>query len=417
MVSRDPCVKNRLVSGARSSPRRPNEREGSVLSSAAKWAGRGWLPRRAATVAPTHGEPAARPLRIAIIGSSRFPIAQPFAGGLEAHIWSLTRALQARGHHVSLFAAPGSDPSLGATHLPLRNIALSESARRDVSHTPGLSIDEHHAYLALMMGLVERTASDAGGFDVVHNHSLHYLPLAMASLLRAPLITTLHTPPTPWLESAMQISPAGSVRFVAVSAHTARSWRHASGLIPVIHNGIDLSRWQVGAGGGPLVWSGRIVPEKGPHAAILAARLAGRRLNVCGPIIDRAYFDSLVTPLLDERIRYLGHLDHRQLSGVVSTASAALVTPSWDEPYGLVVAEALASGTPVAAFARGGIPEILNPTCGRLVEPDNVAALAAAIPQTEQLSRTAARRRAELSCSADVMVDKYERLFRSASAQ
>jgi glycosyltransferase involved in cell wall biosynthesis len=362
------------------------------------------------------GACAARPLRIAIIGSSRFPIAEPFAGGLEAHVWSLTRALKARGHHVSLFAAPGSDPVLGATHLSLQTITLSESARRDVSFAPGLSIDEHHAYLALMMALVRGPDSEGGGFDIVHNHSLHYLPIAMAPLLSAPLVTTLHTPPTPWLESAMQVGSIGLSRFVAVSSHTADAWRHTTGPISVIHNGIDLERWKAGPGGGPLVWSGRLVPEKGPHAAMLAARLAGRALNVCGPIIDRSYFERELAPLLDERIRYLGHLDHSQLSEVVRTASAALVTPGWDEPYGLVVAEALASGTPVAAFARGGIPEILDHTSGRLVAPDDVAALAAAIPETEQLSRIAARRRAELCCSAERMVDSYERLFRATVA-
>jgi glycosyltransferase involved in cell wall biosynthesis len=358
----------------------------------------------------------AGPLRIAIIGSSRYPIAEPFAGGLEAHVWSLTQALKARGHDVSLFAAPGSDPTLGATHLSLRTIALSQGARRDVSFSPGLSIDEHHAYLSLMMALVRGPASEGGGFDVIHNHSLHYLPIAMAPLLTVPLVTTLHTPPTPWLESAIQVGNVGGLlRFVAVSSHTAAVWRDTTGPTPVIHNGISLERWKSGPGGGPLVWSGRLVPEKGPHAAIAAARLAGRQLNVCGPIVDRTYFAREIEPLLDERIRYLGHLDHSQLGEVVGAASAALVTPSWDEPYGLVVAEALACGTPVAGFARGGIPEILDSTSGRLVPPDDVAALAAVIPETEQLSRTAARRRAESFCSLELMADSYERLFRAAA--
>jgi glycosyltransferase involved in cell wall biosynthesis len=363
-----------------------------------------------------HRASSRRRLRIAIIGSSRFPVTEPFAGGLEAHVWHLTRALKARGHRVSLFAAPGSDPTLGASDLSVDAFTLSDSARRDVSFTPTLSIDEHHAYLALMLSLGRRRSAGVDGFDVIHNHSLHYLPVAMAPMLSTPMVSTLHTPPTPWLESAIAVNGGDCVRFVGVSAHTARAWAHVTGSIPVVPNGIDLSRWPAGPGGGPLVWSGRIVPEKAPDAAARAAKAAGRRLDLCGPIGDRAYFERHVRPLLGDDIRYLGHLDQAGLSSTVRRASAALVTPSWDEPYGLVVAEALASGTPVAAFERGGIPEILDRSCGRLVPPDDVAALAAAIPETERLSRDAARLHAEQFCSNDRMVESYEWLYRNAVA-
>lgn len=350
-----------------------------------------------------------RELRIAIIASSRFPIAEPFAGGLESHVWQLASALIRRGHHVSLFAAPGSDPALGVEEMPVRALVMSAHARSDVSMSAGLGMDEHHAYLSLMMRLAN-PRFDA--FDVIHNHSLHYLPVAMAPLLSVPMVSTLHTPPTPWLESAMQVGERSPVRFVAVSGYTARSWRHVAGDVPVISNGIDCGRWPAGPGGGGLVWSGRIVREKGPHLAIRAAGLAGRALALAGPIIDRQYFEAEIAPLLDDKISYEGHLEHRDLSALVRQASAVLVTPEWDEPYGLVVAEALASGTPVVAFARGGIPEVLDPLCGRLVPAGDAVAMAAAIPEVERLSRPAARARAETHCSAEVMVDSYEQMYR-----
>ena len=350
-----------------------------------------------------------RELRVAIIASSRFPIAEPFAGGLESHVWQIASTLKRRGHHVSLFAAPGSDPSLGVQEMPLKALVMSADARSDVSMTAGLGMDEHHAYLSLMMRLADQRL---GAFDIVHNHSLHYLPVAMAPMLSVPMVSTLHTPPTPWLESAMQVGERSPVHFVAVSGYTARSWQHVAGPVPVIANGIDCDRWPAGPGGGGLVWSGRIVREKGVHLAVAAARLAGRPLAVAGPIIDRQYFDTEIAPLLSGGISYAGHLDHQQLSALVRQASAVLVTPDWDEPYGLVVAEALASGTPVVAFARGGIPEILDDGCGRLVPPGDVQAMAAAIPEAEGLSRMAARAKAETHCSAEVMVDGYERLYR-----
>ena len=347
-------------------------------------------------------------LKIVIIGSSRYPIAQPFAGGLEAHICQLTRTLSSRGHDITLFAAPGSDPSVARRSLTTRTIELSEASRRDVSNAPDIRLDEHHAYLSLMLELGDRSADQ---FDLVHNHSLHYLPVALARLVAAPMVTTLHTPPVPFLESALRVEGAPRCTLAAVSQYTASQWSHVEPTITVVPNGVDLTRWLVGPGGDDWIWFGRLVAEKGPHLAVAAARAAGRRLRLAGPIVDRPYFEEFVAPHLDDDISYLGHLDHTRLAAEVGRSAAALVTPMWDEPYGLVVAEALACGTPVAAFARGGIPEILDDDCGRLAPGGDVAALAEAAEQASGLSRAACRRRAETFCSVDAMADRYEALY------
>ncbi len=363
-------------------------------------------------VTPPVGQPGRR-LRIALIASSRYPIAEPFAGGLEAHVWQLTRSLTARGHDVTLFAGPGSDPALHAERLPVRRVQVSPTARADVSMGPEVFLEDHHAYLALMM---ELTGSRAHDFDLVHNHSLHYLPIAMAPALRVPMLSTLHCPPTPWLESALQSGTPSPVRLVAVSEHTAAAWTGVAGVhqpVGVVPNGVDLSRWAAGPGGGPLIWSGRIVPEKGTHLAVQAALAAGRELHIAGPVVDSAYFERTVAPFLGRGVVHLGHLDQTELAAAVGRACVALVTPCWDEPYGLVVAEALACGTPVVAFARGGIPEVLTPEVGRLVPAGDVAALAAAIPEAERLSRDDARERARTHCSVDTMVTRYEQLYAS----
>lgn len=348
-------------------------------------------------------------LRIAVIGSSRHPIAEPFAGGLESHVWHLSRELDARGHDVTLFAAPGSDPTSTGGAVAMEALDLSVAAAADSSMRPRQWVDEHHAYLSLMLRLV---ATGADEFDLVHNHSLHYLPIAMAPALRTPMISTLHTPPTPWLESAMQsvrTDEAGT--FVAVSRHTARAWRHRCDGAEVIPNGIDTTAWTPGPGGDDLVWFGRITPEKGLHLAIEVARLAGRRLLIAGPVCDQAYFDDSIVKHLGDDVRYLGHLRQGDLDSVVGRAAACLVTPLWDEPYGLVVAESLACGTPVIAFARGGIPEVLDADCGLLVEPGDVTAMARGVGEVAQLSRRAARRRAVEHCSIQTMVDRYVDLF------
>lgn len=345
-----------------------------------------------------------RPLRIALIASARFAIREPFAGGLEAHTWTLARSLRHRGHEVTIFAGPGSDPALDVCEIPVQWPRISAAARADVSMTADGWLEEHHAYLTLMLHL-----SRSQDFDVVHNNSLHHLPVAMASAVTTPMVTTLHTPPTPWLESAIQTGPC-PVTFVAVSEHTARAWRDSASPL-VIRNGIDLDLWPEGPGGGPAIWFGRLVPEKGADLAIRAARAARLELELVGPIADRDWFDQQIRPHLGDDVRYLGHLDHAALAGRVGAASVTLVTPRWDEPYGLVVAESLACGTPVAGFDRGGVGEVPAPDCAVLVDTDDVAALAAAALQARGLSRTRARARAVSACSVEQMIDAYERLY------
>lgn len=348
-------------------------------------------------------------MRVGIIAASRFPVVEPFAGGLEAHVWALADRLREAGDDVTLFAGPGSDPELGVEMLDLRRPCLSPAARADASMVAGDWVDEHHAYLQLMVRLGRTAATD---FDVIHNHSLHHLPIAMATTVAVPMLHTLHTPPTPWLESAIQVDERCPVTFVAVSDSTARSWAHIVPDARVVPNGVDVSRWRPGRGGGPLIWSGRIAPEKGPHLAIDAAVLAGRRLRLAGPIADRAYYERDVRPRLGlPGVEYLGHLTHAALVRELGEASVALVTPCWDEPYGLVVAEALACGTPVCAFARGAIPELLPERCGRLVAAGDVAGLAAAIAPACDLSRDAARDHAVRSCSLERMVGRYRQLY------
>ncbi len=351
----------------------------------------------------------AEKLRIALIASARYAITEPFAGGLEAHTWMLADGLRRRGHHVSLFAAPGSDPRLTTHLLEVPYLHVSETATRDASMPAMAWLREHHAYLSLMLDLM---CDGARRYDVVHNNSLHHLPVAMARALPVPVVSTLHTPPTPWLESAIASGPC-PVAFTAVSAQTAAAWAATVPNAQVVLNGVDLTTWRAGAGGGPLVFFGRLVPEKGPDLAVRAARQAGLPLQLVGPISDRAYFDDQIRPLLGKDIEYLGHLSHRELVSVVGRACATLVTPRWDEPYGLVAAESLACATPVIGFARGGLPEVVDDRCARLVVPDDVDALAAAVSEWPALSRQAARARAVRHCSAQRMIDEYECLYQA----
>jgi glycosyltransferase involved in cell wall biosynthesis len=346
-------------------------------------------------------------LRIALIAPSRFPIRQPFAGGLEAHVWHLARALAEDGHRVTLFAARHSDPA--GEDLTVEALCCSAAASEPVPLPGAIFESDHHAYVELMLELTE---PHGVRFDVIHNHSLHQVPIAMAPRRRTPMLSTLHTPPLSWLESVIGATKNRGVTFAAVSQHTADTWSHVAGRVSVVPNGVDVRRWPVGPGGRYLAWSGRITPEKGPHLAIAAASQSGERLVLAGPIGNADYFREKIQPLLNERTVYAGHLEQADLAAVMGAAAAVLVTPLWDEPYCLVVAEAMSCGTPVVAFARGGIPEVVDGRSGRLVPPRDVSAMAAAVPEAMRLSRSDVRHRAVTTCGSSAMVGRYLAIYR-----
>lgn len=332
---------------------------------------------------------------IAVIASMRFSIRQPFAGGMEAQTHDLVEGLRKRNHRISVH--DGTDEMAG--------FQVSETARADVSTAPEMVVREHHAHLDLMLDL----ATD-DRYDLIHANSVHHLPLAMASILRIPFTMTLHSPPTPWLESAVALDAARrrNGHFVAVSRHVAEAWKHTGAHMTVIPNGVDTSHWTAGAGdGGYVVWSGRIVPEKAPHLAIDAARGARRKIFLAGPIHHPEYFQSVLAPRLGPDAVWAGHLARTELSRLVGAAEVAIVSPDWDEPYGLVAAEALATGTPVACFARGGLTEFVTEEVGALARPGDVDSLTKAVARAARRNRHVVRTHAVDHCSLDSMVDAY----------
>ncbi|MCJ2009010.1 glycosyltransferase family 4 protein [Methylobacterium sp. WL30] len=347
-------------------------------------------------------------MKIALIAHLKFPIAQPYPGGLEMHTHLLAGALMRRGHDVTLFASEGSDPTLAPVCVcPPTGDGLGDPLRH-------ASIDraENAAY-ARIMEMVR-----AGDFDIVHNNSLHDLPLRRSRDLAVPMVTALHTPPFDSLEAGVRAAPAG-MPFAAVSNHTADAWREIVAEPVVIGNGVELTVFVYRPAPDPVpyvFWSGRIVPEKGLHLAIDAARAAGLPLHFAGPRPNPAYWAEWIAPRLGDDLVDLGHLGHAELARHLGGARAALVTPRWEEPFGLVVAEALACGTPVAGFRRGALPDILDATCGALAAPDDVASLSDAIVRAVALDRRACRQRAEDLFDADAMTAGYEALYDAALA-
>ncbi|NHN54512.1 glycosyltransferase family 4 protein [Calidifontibacter sp. DB0510] len=352
----------------------------------------------------------ARELRIAVIAPSRFPVAEPFAGGQESFVWQLCETLRARGARVVLYAAAGSDPTVCDELQVFPPLSLSDTAWADTTCPPPEEIESHLAYLWAMRHLRQRT-----DIDVVHNHSLHHYPVALADLVQAPMVTTLHTPPFSWLEATAQLADRRQI-FTSVSHFLAAQWSTLSHRIQVVHNGVDPARFRLGPGGDTLAWVGRITPEKAPHLAIQAALRRGRRLRLAGPVSDKDYAAAHVFPFVDgEQVHYAGHLSGPELAAFYGTSTATLVTPDWTEPFGLVAAESLMCGTPVVALARGGLPELVRPGVNGVLV-DAPEQLADAIAAVDGLDRPAIRAAAEQELSVHVMVDTYLALYRGLAA-
>jgi len=341
-------------------------------------------------------------MKIGVIAHLKHAIRDPFAGGLEMHTFLLCKLLRRRGHEVTLFAAAGSAKGLGLEAICNETEGVSDSVETQFRQ-------EHRLYFKLMETLRQRD------FDIVHNNSLHYLPLALAGCLPMPIVTVLHTPPFWEMEGGIGHNKSPNSSFIAVSQKIRDMWAPVTSVDRVIYNGIDLKKFRYGpapARHAYVVWSGRIVPEKGLHLAILAARQTGMTIRIAGPIADREYFERDVRPLLNDQVIYAGHLNHVELAGLIRRARAFLFTPLWEEPYGLVLAEALACGTPVASFGRGAVDELLDDTCGIIVPPNDVPALAKAAHDVQFLSRSDCRKRAEAIADSGSMVAKYEDLYR-----
>jgi len=344
-------------------------------------------------------------MRIAVLAHLKYPIAEPFSGGLEMHTHMLVRKLRAMGHDVRLYAAEGTDPALEPVI-----ICPPTGTPTEPREIEAVALREHEAYTRIIGMLA------AERFDIIHNNALHYLPLTLAHTLPAPMVTVLHTPPFPDLANAVaeMVAPGP---FIAVSETVRQAW---AALVParVVPNGIDLLQFRDGASAVPphALWSGRIVPEKGLHLAMDAARLAGMPLRIAGPRSNAAYWEEMIVPRLHDGATYLGHLTHDALAAAMGEATVALCTPRWEEPYGLVVAEALACGTPVAGFARGALPQLLDATCGRLAAADDIVGLAGCIAAAARLSRHDCRARAEALGDATGMVRAYEAIYRAQVA-
>jgi glycosyltransferase involved in cell wall biosynthesis len=297
----------------------------------------------------------------------------------------LTEGLVARGIDVTLFATQDS----------LTSATLEGVCPRGYAEDPAM---DGRVWEALH---VAHALARSGEFDLVHNH-LDWLPLAFGDLAQAPMVTTIHGFSGPGILPAYARS--GSA-FVSISD----SDRCAElDYVATVHHGIDLDALPFHASpGSDLVAFGRVHPDKGTADAIAIARLAGRRLVICGIVQDERYFAEEVEPHIDgDRVVFRGSVGPRERAEVLGSAAVLVHPVHFDEPFGLSVVEAMACGTPVVAYPRGSMGEVVDVGVTGYLATD-VGSAAAAVEAAARLDRGAVRARAEARFAADRMVDEY----------
>jgi glycosyltransferase involved in cell wall biosynthesis len=335
-----------------------------------------------------------RPLDIVVTADPELPVPPRLYGGIERIIDLLVRGLVQRGHHVTLIAHRDSEGP--ATLVPYSG-ARSTSTLETIGHA------------AQVTQVVMRQRP-----DVVQSFGrLAYLTGILPWAV--PKVMSYQREVTPASVRWGRRIAHGTLQFTSCSR---RLIRDVADLAPwrVIHNAVPIDRyaWTTSVpADAPLVFLGRVEHIKGPHVAIDVARRAGRRLVIAGTVADehRDYFEAHVRPAIrDGQVTYVGPVDDQAKSDLLGQASALLMPVLWDEPFGIVMAEALACGTPVVGLDRGAVAEVVEDghtgmVCGTEDE------MVTAVTQIARIDRAACRLAAERRFSAPVLVDAYESLY------
>jgi glycosyltransferase involved in cell wall biosynthesis len=335
-------------------------------------------------------------VRIAQIAPLYESVPPRLYGGTERVVSYLTEELVARGHEVTLFAS-------GDSRTAARLVSPTPQALR-LANAP---MDE----LATEVLLLEQLIREADQFDIIHNH-VDYLPFPV---LRRQARASLSTPHgrldgSHWqaLVGEFPELPLSSISFAQRRPLTTANWAGT------VYHGIPLEEHAFRSEPGSyLVFLGRISPEKRVDRAIEIARLSGVPLKIAAKVscVDQPYFEREIVPLLDDPlVDFLGEVDEAGKDALLGNALALLFPIDWPEPFGLVMIEAMACGTPVIAFRHGSVPEVVDEgVSGRIV--DDVPAAVAAVRRIDELDRHACRLRFEERFTARRMASDYLEIY------
>lgn len=317
-------------------------------------------------------------MKIAVVAPLVTPLAEAELGGAQAFAADLARALAQRGHQLTVYCAEGSIlPGLRLSTVPVPSAAAARALVRPGGRLADPVPELRRAFAAVY----ERVAHDRP--DAVTQHAFDAEALELAEELPMPVLHTLHLPPV--VPAVVAAARATKRRLATVSQATSAAWAAAGVAASVIRNGVpdfDPGRPAVRA---EAMIAGRISPEKNTHVAVRLAERAGLRPRLFGALYDADY--AAEHHLVPE-----ARLPRPELWRAIAACAVTLMPVAWDEPFGIVAAESQVAGTPVVAYRRGGLPEVVaDGVGGVLVEPDDETAFVAAIGPARRLDRASIR--------------------------
>ena len=363
-------------------------------------------------------------MRIALVAPLVSAIAQPYLGGAQALLADLAQGLLQRGHSVTLFARNESFvPGITIEAVTVSDDVHPANFYGEAQERPADTsfFKQANLFLDLFLQLQHRSAE----FDVIHVHAFDWPAYACSTLIHGiPVLHTLHLPAvSPEIDTALRVldQQGHPLTLITVSQACASTYLEYTPIDAVIYNGLDLDAIPFSptpSKEAPLLFAGRIAPEKGVEAAIEIAAMAGYRLLIAGGIYDRKYYEEHIQPKLQEageRVTYLGQLERLALWKIMGQSLGLLFPIEWDEPFGLTAVEAMATGTPVIAYRRGAMEEIIrHGETGFLVEEGERAHAAALVDDLYDIPRARCRVHVEANFALDEMIDKYEQVYRDA---
>lgn len=338
-------------------------------------------------------------MKIALVGPLDSPVKKDASAGSEIWTYNFAEQLKKRGITTSLYAASGSEFS---------GELIITVDYKDLLKNDGGSISKTKFAFFSISEMVQ-VVHDQAKYDLIHLsvYSLtYYFPLI--ELITKPVIVTLHGLSFKKEDAKILLSKNPKANFVAISNSLLTDWDRPRNY-KVIHNGISLTNFLFTEGKRKyFFWMGRISKEKGVEDAIKFAQKTKEELIIAGPIRDEEYFNQFVKPNLNSKIRYVGGLGLKEKIKYYQGAKAFLMPVKWEEPFGLVAVEAMACGTPVIAYDRGALPEIISDGIdGFIVKPDDIDGLIKAAKKIEEINRKKCREKVESHFTLEKMVDEY----------
>jgi glycosyltransferase involved in cell wall biosynthesis len=350
-------------------------------------------------------------MKIALVAPLVSAIREPQGGGSQAFVADLSRGLIGRGHVVHVYAASGSEiPGVTVINTGVDHRSLAATLYRAGGSAPREQ-DAAALAFARVYSILRQT-----GYDVVHNHAFDAPAISLAGLLPVPVVHTLHLPPEPVVAAALRDTAASPRRpaVAVVSAFQARLWRSVVRVDAVLPPYVPTAviPWSAGAGSG-AIFAGRLSPEKGAAEAIDIARQASIDIDVYGDAYDAGYDREQIDPRRNlPGVRVHPGVARSSLWTAMARAAVVLAPSQWDEPFGMAAAEAQACGTPVVAFRRGGLAEVIEDgVTGFLIAPGDMRAAADGIRRVASLSRPACREHAERHLDLERSLDAHEQLY------